>query len=279
MPSAALAASSQASSSSRSNGLLVKAALRQVDYDTHPRRGGMRADQRRPPHAGVPAARRGNPASLHEPGSSSTRTSAPTPQARTAPGVGARSRTDRAAAPARCHGRAAAGPRAVRRRPLSRVRRLPGAWLEHPRRGVELRRGFAGATQSPCAAPPRRARRRRTFARAPAGGEKAGRTRLESWLANGLAVYAEGADDLGADASSRLSPYLHFGCLSPLEVAERAGASARPSSGSSAGATSTTSCSPPTPISRAPTCGPAATAGTRTTTPSPRGARAGRASP
>ncbi len=100
------------------------------------------------------------------------------------------------------------------------------AWLEHPRRGVEAPSRLRGRDAESVRMP----RLAELVDGAPSpelprGGEKAGRTRLESWLANGLAVYAEGADDLGADASSRLSPYLHFGCLSPLEVAERAGAS------------------------------------------------------
>ena len=56
----------------------------------------------------------------------------------------------------------------------------------------------------------------------PAGGETAGRARLERWLTGGLERYAELADDLGADATSRLSPYLHLGCVSPLETARRA---------------------------------------------------------
>jgi len=61
----------------------------------------------------------------------------------------------------------------------------------------------------------------------PRGGETAGRERLERWLDDGLARYADARDDLGPDATSRLSPYLHFGCISPLEVAERtAGSSA-----------------------------------------------------
>ena len=34
----------------------------------------------------------------------------------------------------------------------------------------------------------------------------------------GLRGYADHHDDLPGDATSRLSPYLHFGCLSPLEV-------------------------------------------------------------
>ena len=56
----------------------------------------------------------------------------------------------------------------------------------------------------------------------PPGGETAGRRRLEEWLDDGLARYAELADDLAADATSRLSPYLHFGCVSAGEVVERA---------------------------------------------------------
>jgi deoxyribodipyrimidine photo-lyase len=56
----------------------------------------------------------------------------------------------------------------------------------------------------------------------PEGGETAGRRRLERWLDDGLARYGELADVLAADATSRLSPYLHFGCVSPGEVATRA---------------------------------------------------------
>ena len=53
----------------------------------------------------------------------------------------------------------------------------------------------------------------------PPGGETAGRRRLAAWLHSGVAGYDPGRDDLAADATSRLSPYLHFGCISPLEVA------------------------------------------------------------
>jgi deoxyribodipyrimidine photo-lyase len=56
----------------------------------------------------------------------------------------------------------------------------------------------------------------------PTGGETAGRRRLDDWLDGGLQRYAELADDLGADATSRLSPYLHFGCVSAGEVVARA---------------------------------------------------------
>jgi deoxyribodipyrimidine photo-lyase len=56
----------------------------------------------------------------------------------------------------------------------------------------------------------------------PAGGESAARVRLDAWLRRGLAGYPGRHDDVAADATSRLSPYLHFGCLSPVEVARRA---------------------------------------------------------
>ena len=57
------------------------------------------------------------------------------------------------------------------------------------------------------------------------GGETEGRSRLERFLDSGLADYERRANDLAAMATSRLSPYLHFGCLSPLEVAVRGAAS------------------------------------------------------
>ncbi|MFJ6378710.1 cryptochrome/photolyase family protein [Kitasatospora sp. NPDC092039] len=53
----------------------------------------------------------------------------------------------------------------------------------------------------------------------PPGGETAARRRWRQWDAG---PYAEVHDDLAADATSRLSPYLHFGCLSPTELVERA---------------------------------------------------------
>lgn len=55
------------------------------------------------------------------------------------------------------------------------------------------------------------------------GGETEGRRRLASWLRSGIERYVDDHDALGDDNTSRLSPYLHFGCLSPLEVARRAG--------------------------------------------------------
>ena len=64
----------------------------------------------------------------------------------------------------------------------------------------------------------------------PRGGESAGRTRLNEWLrSDGLARYDHG-DSLDSPPGSRLSPYLHMGCLSAGElfarVSERSGAEA-----------------------------------------------------
>ena len=53
------------------------------------------------------------------------------------------------------------------------------------------------------------------------GGETAGRDRLSRFLRSDLYEYTDNHDALGADKTSRLSPYLHFGCLSPREVEAR----------------------------------------------------------
>ncbi|MFB8774316.1 cryptochrome/photolyase family protein [Streptomyces broussonetiae] len=56
----------------------------------------------------------------------------------------------------------------------------------------------------------------------PAGGEREGRGRLTAWLRSGVQDYADRHDDLSGDATSRLSPHLHFGTLSPVELVHRA---------------------------------------------------------
>jgi deoxyribodipyrimidine photo-lyase len=56
----------------------------------------------------------------------------------------------------------------------------------------------------------------------PRGGEREGLELLESFLAGALASYSEARDVPSARATSGLSPYLRFGCVSPLEVAIRA---------------------------------------------------------
>jgi deoxyribodipyrimidine photo-lyase len=50
------------------------------------------------------------------------------------------------------------------------------------------------------------------------GGETAGRKRLNTWLDDGISEYHQGNNDMAADATSRLSSYLHFGCLSAREI-------------------------------------------------------------
>ncbi|EWM66580.1 LOW QUALITY PROTEIN: deoxyribodipyrimidine photo-lyase, partial [Micromonospora sp. M42] len=54
------------------------------------------------------------------------------------------------------------------------------------------------------------------------GGENAARRRLTAWLPT-LDRYDDIHDDMAGDETSRLSPYLRFGCVSPLAVATRAG--------------------------------------------------------
>lgn len=56
------------------------------------------------------------------------------------------------------------------------------------------------------------------------GGETAGRALLRRWLAGGLMSYSELRNQPAADGTSRLSAYLRFGCVSPLETATRSGA-------------------------------------------------------
>ena len=60
------------------------------------------------------------------------------------------------------------------------------------------------------------------------GGETAGRKRAKDWYDGPVSAYGGDADktdghnDLANDGTSRLSPYLHFGCISPVELVARA---------------------------------------------------------
>jgi deoxyribodipyrimidine photo-lyase len=54
------------------------------------------------------------------------------------------------------------------------------------------------------------------------GGPRAARLQLDRFLASGLSRYAEERSDPNAGATSGLSPYLHFGNVSPIEVLLRA---------------------------------------------------------
>ncbi|MFI9331025.1 cryptochrome/photolyase family protein [Kitasatospora sp. NPDC052868] len=97
------------------------------------------------------------------------------------------------------------------------------AWQQAPRRTVQRApralhtpEGIAGEPV-PTAVPDSPA--------LPKGGERIGR---QLWKGYALDQYDELHDDLAADGTSRLSPYLHFGCLSAAELvasAERHGGS------------------------------------------------------
>ena len=56
--------------------------------------------------------------------------------------------------------------------------------------------------------------------RLPDGGETAARRVLDAAVRRARSADIE-LDDLAADDTSRLSPYLHFGCVSPLAIAQR----------------------------------------------------------
>ena len=56
----------------------------------------------------------------------------------------------------------------------------------------------------------------------PAGGEHHARRHLEVFLRSSASTYGELRDDMAADATSRLSPYLRLGFVSANEVAHRA---------------------------------------------------------
>ncbi len=55
------------------------------------------------------------------------------------------------------------------------------------------------------------------------GGEGEGRKRMRAFLRDGLGHYEGGHDDLAGDDTSRLSAYVRWGCISPLELAREAG--------------------------------------------------------
>ena len=98
-------------------------------------------------------------------------------------------------------------------------------WRAAPWRTVLPAPASISARGTPDHAPLPRIReltRRRAAANLPPGGETEGRDRLAGWLRHGLADYDARRDDLAVDGTSGLSPYLHFGCVSPLEVAHRA---------------------------------------------------------
>lgn len=59
----------------------------------------------------------------------------------------------------------------------------------------------------------------------PPAGERAALDRLEAFLAGPVDAYATGRDRPAADATTRLSPYLKFGCIHPRTILARLGPS------------------------------------------------------
>ncbi|MFE7751330.1 cryptochrome/photolyase family protein [Streptomyces sp. NPDC057428] len=60
------------------------------------------------------------------------------------------------------------------------------------------------------------------------GGEVEGRKRVTAWRRSAIASYEDLHDDLAGDATSRLSPHLHFGTVSSVELVHRARAAGGP---------------------------------------------------
>jgi deoxyribodipyrimidine photolyase len=79
---------------------------------------------------------------------------------------------------------------------------------------------FVGADASTYAQ--RRQERLARACRRERGGERAARRRLDGWLRDGLHEYETARNELAREGTSRLSSYLHFGCISPAEVVTRA---------------------------------------------------------
>ncbi|MGW4291287.1 cryptochrome/photolyase family protein [Streptomyces sp. NPDC004673] len=53
------------------------------------------------------------------------------------------------------------------------------------------------------------------------GGEAEARRMVTAWLRSGIGAYEDQHDDLAGDGTSRLSPHLHFGTVSPVELVHR----------------------------------------------------------
>jgi len=92
------------------------------------------------------------------------------------------------------------------------------AWLAQPRRAPEEAPRLGGAGETPGTLPTPPPGRSPDV---PPGGETAGRARLATWLDDEIDHYDTASL---AAPTSRLSPYLHFGCVSPLELVTRAAA-------------------------------------------------------
>ena len=198
-----------------------------------------------PPRRELPALARGDRGARRSTSAPTSVRSRGAASARSAPALGEpawRSTCTRACSPST--GSTPSGPRAATPTPCSRrftatgtpslgatCSARPAAWPHRPRSSPR-----APSRRSATSASSRSARTRR-----PAGRARA-RERLRRFLAGAVRGYDEGRDRLAGEEVSRLSPYLHFGCVSPREVEQRLPPTARarrPIGGSCAGATST----------------------------------------
>ncbi|HPJ72385.1 MAG TPA: deoxyribodipyrimidine photolyase, partial [bacterium] len=89
-------------------------------------------------------------------------------------------------------------------------------------RPTPLRRSglaWGDAPDSPLPSLPERLRRQADLTDRPRGGESAARKRFDAFLARGLPRYLESGRFLDGGLTSGMSPYLHFGQVSPLTLA------------------------------------------------------------
>ncbi|HEX4465674.1 MAG TPA: deoxyribodipyrimidine photo-lyase [Solirubrobacteraceae bacterium] len=110
-------------------------------------------------------------------------------------------------------------------RPYSVFTPFYRAWLQSARRNVFEAPGHVG--ELPAGLDPGRIPSlaelglSQTASDPAVGGERAGEEALSAFLAGPIADYRSGRNELGEERCSRLSPYLHFGCVSPRELEAR----------------------------------------------------------
>ncbi|MEV6687907.1 deoxyribodipyrimidine photo-lyase [Streptomyces sp. NPDC051130] len=102
-------------------------------------------------------------------------------------------------------------------------------WTELPPRAVTAAPRVIRVPESPRSEPlPERSAVTGVSPGLARGGEREARRLLAAWLREGVDRYHEVHDDLAGDATSRLSPHLHFGTLSAAEAVHRARAAEGP---------------------------------------------------
>jgi deoxyribodipyrimidine photo-lyase len=106
------------------------------------------------------------------------------------------------------------------------------AWLRQPRREVlgapDVLPGLPGVLDRGQMPRPADLGLTQQVAEASPGGERAARAAAEAYLAGEIGRYHQERNLLGRPAVSRLSPYLHFGCISPRKLEAELGSGAGP---------------------------------------------------